>query len=801
MTFGWSNLSEILQPFCTWMEVSSTCHNRRSRRAMINHTEDYGTDTHMTCPILPWEGWYAEGVGSGTTVWKRIGFLLFLIVLMMMMMMGCLVVGARTFLRFSGGRYYTRRGRVGVGISIAMTWLQRILQRRRKRQEEPEMDTLAHDTVEVSHTPPSSFDPPHPPDNSHDSNIGCSSSSSRPSSNTTSLSQGTQSRPQSPNPHTRTSTHLLPPNHLRSTKRRTLAVGTIPYNHTISHPHQLHHLPISFHSTSSSSYSNPSIRTSTTSTLNQHNRHDHPDHDNDNDNDDDGDDNNDEEENDNAMTQFHKSYPHIRLSSYAKLCLPPTCQHIPLPTQNHGSSTHPPQSSHVTSYVFFPHHLTKFYLQCQQLILWIFAYEYWSKFFFLFLPSGGSIIYKMLFRKGGYQVTELKDDDETEEEKVEIEKNDKEEKEEGRRGHPHSYFGNRNPIMGDEKKMEWNNGIEEPEEERVEDSSLLGRTSAHLQSHSSSPSSPSLHEKDVLAPYRSTHSSPKGRWLFSQNRHTPTTNTTTKSSSLYPHISSIFPSKRKLISSTSPLNASASTTTTTTNPTIPIPTPMDPSTPSDNLSQSPDPPMNFFDAQTSSDGIHDLSQKFPVVPDKHGYIFGNIGDRRWNGTPLLVFVNSRAGPQQGHVLLHQCKCLLNPIQVWDLGKDGDPEVILESFSVLKTLRILVCGGDGTVSWILSAIGRVYQNFKFERWPPVAILPLGTGNDLARVHGWGGGYSNESLLGILNQVQDAYVTLLDRWDLTVTDQKGKIREQKCFTNYVGVGVDAQVSFQMHMVSLR
>lgn len=137
--------------------------------------------------------------------------------------------------------------------------------------------------------------------------------------------------------------------------------------------------------------------------------------------------------------------------------------------------------------------------------------------------------------------------------------------------------------------------------------------------------------------------------------------------------------------------------------------------------------------------------------------------------------------------------------MWDLGQDGDPEIILESFSILKHVRILVCGGDGTVSWILSALRRISNKWQLERWPPVAILPLGTGNDLARIHGWGGGYSNESLLGILHQVQDAYVSLLDRWDLTVTDQKGNIREEKCFTNYLGVGVDAQVSFQMHMVN--
>ena len=57
---------------------------------------------------------------------------------------------------------------------------------------------------------------------------------------------------------------------------------------------------------------------------------------------------------------------------------------------------------------------------------------------------------------------------------------------------------------------------------------------------------------------------------------------------------------------------------------------------------------------------------------------------------------------------------------------------LKFFQCLSYFRILACGGDGTVGWVLS----ILDELDIRPPPPIAVLPLGTGNDLSRVLKWG-----------------------------------------------------------------
>ncbi|XP_058801772.1 diacylglycerol kinase eta isoform X2 [Phymastichus coffea] len=162
--------------------------------------------------------------------------------------------------------------------------------------------------------------------------------------------------------------------------------------------------------------------------------------------------------------------------------------------------------------------------------------------------------------------------------------------------------------------------------------------------------------------------------------------------------------------------------------------------------------------------------KLSVVPPIALHSIENVKftgtDEAWDAvrpigcSPLLVFVNSKSGDNQGIKFLRRFKQLLNPAQVFDLIKGG-PGPGLRLFRHFDPFRVLVCSGDGSVGWVLSEIDRLGMQKQCQ----VGVLPLGTGNDLARVLGWGASCDDDTNLAhLLEKYEKAGTKMLDRWSI-------------------------------------
>ncbi|KAK6919495.1 Diacylglycerol kinase, accessory domain [Dillenia turbinata] len=211
--------------------------------------------------------------------------------------------------------------------------------------------------------------------------------------------------------------------------------------------------------------------------------------------------------------------------------------------------------------------------------------------------------------------------------------------------------------------------------------------------------------------------------------------------------------------------------------------------------------------------------------------------------PVIVFINSKSGGQLGRNLLITFRSLLNKNQVFDL-EEADPDMVLRGLytnierlkqegvdfavKIQEKLRIIVAGGDGTAGWILGVV----SDLKLSHLPPIATVPLGTGNNMHFAFGWGKrnpGTDRDSVETFLERVKNAREMKIDNWRILMkmkapmggscdhiaplelphslhafhrissTDElnmEGYHTFSGGFWNYFNMGMDAQVAYAFH-----
>jgi len=169
------------------------------------------------------------------------------------------------------------------------------------------------------------------------------------------------------------------------------------------------------------------------------------------------------------------------------------------------------------------------------------------------------------------------------------------------------------------------------------------------------------------------------------------------------------------------------------------------------------------------------------------------GTSRGAAVPLLVIINQGAGAKLGAKVgaalrerAERVAAKGGAMRVVDVAETPPAEALASFGAEHAAYRVLVCGGDGTVTWVLQAIDDAGLEYR----PAVGVLPLGTGNDLARVLGWGKSYRTERLGAQLDALDRARIALLDRWTMAGTLPQGKSEVVLC--NYCSIGVDAKAA---------
>ncbi|TKY48821.1 Diacylglycerol kinase 5 [Spatholobus suberectus] len=211
--------------------------------------------------------------------------------------------------------------------------------------------------------------------------------------------------------------------------------------------------------------------------------------------------------------------------------------------------------------------------------------------------------------------------------------------------------------------------------------------------------------------------------------------------------------------------------------------------------------------------------------------------------PVLVFVNSKSGGQLGGDLLKTYRALLTEKQVFDLGEEAPDQVLSRIYAnlenlklhgdqiairIMERLRLIVAGGDGTAGWLLGVV----CDLKLSHPPPIATVPLGTGNNLPFAFGWGKknpGTDEQSVKSFLDQVMKAKEMKIDNWHILMrmrapkqgscdpiaplelphslhafhrVSEADELNIEGCHTfrggfwNYFSMGMDAQVSYAFH-----
>lgn len=165
--------------------------------------------------------------------------------------------------------------------------------------------------------------------------------------------------------------------------------------------------------------------------------------------------------------------------------------------------------------------------------------------------------------------------------------------------------------------------------------------------------------------------------------------------------------------------------------------------------------------------------------------------------PILIFTNFQSGGGLASELVEELK---DDNSIFFVNLPNEQHSFTETYSDLlhnSNLRCVVAGGDGSVNWVVQLLSNYFPRDESQNnRPPLAVIPLGTGNDMSRALGWGKGTKKSQIKDIQNFLkevrQSSHIEKVDCWQVKFerTDKNEVIKKQ--MLNYFSIGVDAEIA---------
>lgn len=157
---------------------------------------------------------------------------------------------------------------------------------------------------------------------------------------------------------------------------------------------------------------------------------------------------------------------------------------------------------------------------------------------------------------------------------------------------------------------------------------------------------------------------------------------------------------------------------------------------------------------------------------------------------LVFVINPASGGRSGERLAVRLAAACGPEAVHNLRRTQLSSLIERLERAGQPAAVVACGGDGTASAVGGALIAVGA-----RHTALGLIPLGTGNDLARVLGWHALASDEALEPRLAALSGAAERRLDGWRVV-----GPGFDRTWF-NYWSIGADARTAWRFDRLRRR